>query len=181
MIQPVVDKLTTITHEQVKPLLDAAPHSVDYQAGITIVKLEDIAIMNLPVLGNAAGLQYSFYAARVFPQGSNQNYINPHVHYHGEEAYHFLAGTNGEMSLGKIADGEVKSWTKKEISPGDTVLIKAREVHTIRNNGAEPIDFVFACPPSHLIDKSEDKPEGDRVFTKGLEGGVPPWYPPTIG
>ena len=172
MIRPVVDKLITITHEQVKPLLDAAPHSVDYQAGITIVRLEDISIVN------ASGLEYSFYAARVFPQGSNQNYINPHVHYHGEEAYHFLAGSDGEMSLGRIVDGEVESWTKGRISPGDTILIKARDVHTIRNNGAEPVDFVFACPPSHLIDKSEDEPEGDRVFTKGLEGGVPSWYPP---
>ncbi len=79
MIRPVVDKLTTITHEQVKPLLGAADGSVDPYAGVKIVKLEDISAMNVPVVVKAAGLEYGFYAARVFPQGSNQNYINPHV------------------------------------------------------------------------------------------------------
>jgi mannose-6-phosphate isomerase-like protein (cupin superfamily) len=174
-IRPIIDRLSTITQDQVSHLLDAGT-LVDPQAGIKIVKLEDIPATNVPVVGNAAGLNYGFYAARVPPQSpGNSNYVNSHVHYHGEEPYHFLNGTDGEMSFGRIVDGKV-NWKRTMVSPGDTVVIREGEVHSFRNNGSEPTDFTFACPDSHLIDKGEGEPEGDREWTKDLNCGDPPWY-----
>lgn len=170
-IRPIVDRLTSITHEHARPPLDAQV-AVDPRAGVIIANLEGITAMR-----SDAGQVYRFYAARVLPPDSDApNYVNPHVHQHGEEPYHFLSGAGGEMNSGRISSGRVRWSPATRVGPGDTVVIREGEVHSFRNNGTEPADFVFACPDSHLIDKSEDQPEGDRQFTEGLEDGIPPWH-----
>jgi mannose-6-phosphate isomerase-like protein (cupin superfamily) len=170
-IQQIVDRLATITPERASLLLDETI-AVDSKAGIIIVKLED-----MPAMEGEDGQDYRFYVARVLPAGPDgSNYVNPHVHYRGEEPYHFLSGADGEMNSGRIFGGEVRWNRARRVQPGDTVVIGEGEVHSFRNNGTEPADFAFACPDSHLIDADEEHPEGDRRFTKDLDHGIPPWY-----
>lgn len=170
-IEQIADRLATVTHERASRSLDATV-AVDPKAGIIIVKLEDV-----PAMESGDGQDYRFYVARVLPASlEGSNYVNPHVHYRGEEPYHFLSGARGEMNSGTISDDEVRWSPAKRVRPGDTVVIGEGEVHSFRNNGTEPADFAFACPDSHLIDTSEEHPEGDRRFTEDLEHGIPPWY-----
>ena len=170
-IQQIVDRLANITPERASLLLDETM-AVDSKAGIIIVKLED-----MPAMEGEDGQDYRFYVARVLPAGPDgSNYVNPHVHYRGEEPYHFLIGADGEMNSGRIFGDEVRWSRARRVQPGDTVVIGEGEVHSFRNNGTEPADFAFACPDSHLIDADEEHPEGDRRFTKDLDHGIPPWY-----
>ncbi len=170
-VRQIVDRLATITRERASRLLDATV-AVDQKAGIIIVKLEDV-----PAMGSEVGQDYRFYVARVLPAGlDGSNHVNPHVHYRGEEPYYFLSGADGEMNSGRISGDEVRWSPARRARPGDTVVIGEGEVHSFRNNGTEPADFAFACPDSHLIDTSEEHPEGDRRFTEDLENGIPPWY-----
>lgn len=170
-IRPIIDTLTTITRERARLLLGETDE-VDPKAGIVIVKVED-----MPAMESEDGQDYRFYVARVLPAGPDgSNHVNPHVHYRGEEPYHFLSGVDGEMNSGRIFGDEVRWSPARRVEPGDTVVIAEGEVHTFRNNGTEPADFAFACPDSHLIDAGEEHPEGDRRFTEGLEQGTPPWY-----
>lgn len=175
-IQPVIDRLKQLPHEEVKPRLDAKlqeAQALDPKAGIAIVPLEDV-----PSVENE-GQTYDFYAARVMPASpENPNYVNPHYHLHGQEPYFFLSGTDGEMNTGKVVDAKVVWNPSHIVQPGDEVVVQEGEVHSFRNNGTEPYDFTFACPTSHLKDNDPDNaPDGDRYFTKDLPDGIPPWYP----
>lgn len=169
-IQSVVNRLRKITHRQVKSLLDAK-HKIDLSVGIIIVKLEHIES-----IASASGRLYEFYAARVLPPTEeSSNYVNPHYHLRGEEPYRFLSG-EGEMNVGFVRNDEV-IWEKpKAVSPNDEIKIQEGEVHSFRNIGKNPADFLFACPAHHLINYTETTPEGDRYFTKGLKNGIPSWY-----
>lgn len=173
-IQPIIDRMTVIEHSDVVSLLDAQA-AVDPRAGIIIAPLPG---EQFPPITSSEGQEYDFYVARVLPPNDeNPNYVNPHVHYHGEEPYRFLTGTEGEMNAGRVVDGEVVWSPSKKVGPGDFVEIQEGEVHSFRNNGSGPADFIFACPKSHLVDHSEENPEGDRYFTRDLVNGTPPWYP----
>lgn len=165
----VLEKLRQISHEEIKALLNAK-QNVDPTVGIIIAKLD-----KPPVLGEL-NQEYNFYAARVLlPSPDNPNFVNPHYHNKGTEPYRFLFGT-GEMNKGIVKDGEVVWDEPKNVGPNNEVGIDGGIVHSFRNTGREPADFVFACPKSHLINNDSEHPEGDRYFTKSLKNGVPPWY-----
>lgn len=162
------DRLRAITFEEIEPLLEAKlkkDQAIDANAGIAIVKLAGKSSTTAE-----DGQVYDYYAALVLPASKdNPNYVNPHVHFHGAEPYHFLRGTDGEMNNGIIKDGEVIWNAPKVVQPGDMVEIQGGEVHSFRNKGSIPFAFTFACPPTHLT-------TDDRVFTKDLKNGIPPWY-----
>lgn len=170
-INPIVERMAQMSHADIAPFLDAKA-AVDPQAGIIIAPLTEIDPMIGPL-----DQEYDFYAARVLPPSKdNPNFVNPHVHFRGSEPYAFKSGTDGEMNIGRVAEGQVVWEDPKKVGPGDTVNIQEGQVHSFRNNGEGPADFTFACPKEHLIDKNGEHPEGDRQFTKGLKNGIPPWY-----
>jgi oxalate decarboxylase/phosphoglucose isomerase-like protein (cupin superfamily) len=161
MKRRVNDKLRAVPYSQVKPLLDAK-QEVDPNAGIIIVPLTDI----VPKVGSKWQI-YRFYAARVLPYTA----VNPHYHLVGIEPYRFLSG-HGVMNIGTIENGEV-IWSANAtatVKPKKFFLVNEGRVHSFRNTGAEPVDFLFACPDSHL----KDAPEGDRYFTKDMKNGTTP-------
>lgn len=165
-VQPVIDRLKSIPHDVVGPLLDTK-HGVDPSAGIVLVNL-DVS----PVSAN--GFEFHFHGARVLT--GEGNFVKPHYHEKGEEPYHILKG-KGEMNLGEADNDEVKWKSPKEVMPGDVIEVQEHEVHSLRNPGETPLDFTFACPDEHLVDNSPEHPEGDRFFTMDLQHGTPPWYP----
>lgn len=170
--EKVMERIREITHEYVKPLLDAESE-VKPDAGIIIVPLTGVQSVELE-----PGVTYDYYAARVLPNSSEHpNFVNPHYHEHGNEPYRFLEGTDMEMNSGKVEGGHVE-WAKPQIvQGGEEFVIGEGIVHSLRNKGTEPVDFVFACPKSHITTNTPETPDGDRYFTKDLENGIPPWYP----
>lgn len=141
---------------------------VDPMIGIAIAEIEAGAIA-------FGGQSYHLYAARVFPRRADggQPYVTPHFHKIGCEPYYFLDG-QGEMHMGDLdPDGRTCAWRppiKTEIR--GRLLIRENEVHSFRNTGDRPVDFLFACPKSHLIDHSAGHPEGDRhLVRESPEGG----------
>ncbi len=167
-VLPVVAKLQTINYDQVKPLLDAK-HKADPLAGIAIAHLEDPAVVT-------PDGEYHFHAARVFTSSpEHPNFVKPHYHTIGEEPYVILSGSGGEMNLGRVLDGQVNWDAPKNVSEGETVIVEEGQVHSLRNTGEQPLDFVFGCPDTHLQDPP--LPGADRFFTASLPNGTPPQYP----
>ena len=170
-IYPVRERLRAITHQQVKPLLDAK-HEADPVAGIAIANLVDIE----PVTTDKG--EYHFHAARVFTSSpEHPNFVNPHYHTKGEEPYRILSGEGGEMNLGRVENGSVVWDTPFQVKEGQEIEVQEGQVHSLRNTGEEPLDFTFACPDEHLIDNSSEHPEGDRYIVRDLPNGIPPQYP----
>lgn len=166
-MQLVINHLKSISHQQLSSLLDEK-HAVDSRVGIVLVSLPGEMI-------STTGYTYHFHGARVLT--GHANFVKPHYHKIGEEPYHILSGSNGEMNLGVVQDNRVVWKEPQEVAAGDVIVVKEREVHSLRNRGEESLDFTFACPDEHLIDHGDDHPEGDRYFTKDLEDGIPSWYP----
>lgn len=167
----VVNRLNQIPQESVQALL-AAKHDADPKAGIAIVNLGDIPAET------AEGQEFHFHGARVFTSTSETpNFVNPHYHKIGEEPYRMLSSQGGEMNLGRVVDGRVEWDSPRSVKSGEVVVVQEGQVHSLRNTGTEPFDFVFACPDNHLVDHSEENPKGDRYFTKDLPNGIPPQYP----
>jgi len=155
-MQPVIDKLRTITAIDIAPRLDEQSQVVDSFAGIVIVELpEHGSVVALD------GREYRFHAARVFPG----KHVNPHFHTTGQEPYEILAGEQAIMHVGTV-DGQAVSWTQATAKPGDEMIMRGNEVHSLENVGNTPVDFAFACPDSHLN-------EQDRVFTTDYENSLP--------
>jgi len=169
-IQPVIDQLKTWTHDRVSPLLDTK--QIDSKAGIIVAR-------NMGDETETPDGLYHYHAARVLPDDPKfpNNYVNPHFHKIGEEPYVILKGNEGEMNLGKVIDGKVVWDQPRSVREGETVLVQEGQVHSLRNTGKEPLDFVFACPESHLTDNTPEDPTGDRYFTMDLPNGIPPQYP----
>lgn len=169
--QQVIDRLKSLTYDQIKPLLDAK-HEADPVAGIAIANLTDVE----PVETDKG--VYHFHAARVFTSTpETPNFVNPHYHTVGEEPYNILSSDGGEMNLGYVKDGEVVWDAPRTVVAGELINVKERQVHSLRNTGQEPLDFTFACPDNHLVDNSSEKPDGDRYLTRNLPNGIPPQYP----
>lgn len=167
----VMDRIREISHEKVKPLLDAESE-VKPDAGIIIVPLTGVQSVELE-----PGVTYDYYAARVLPNSSEHpNFVNPHYHEHGKEPYRFLEGTDMEMNSGKVEEGRVEWAELQVVHAGEEFVIGESQVHSLRNNSTKPVDFVFACPKSHIITNTPETPDGDRYFTKTLENGLPPQY-----
>ena len=81
------------------------------------------------------------------------------------------------MNFGRVEGGEIKWLQPLNVSNGQEVVIEQDEVHSFRNNGTGDVDFVFACPDSHLQDYDEkERPDGDRFIVKTLKQGIPPHY-----
>lgn len=170
-IGPVVSRLKQIPTNEVQGLLDQK-HSADPKAGIAIVNLIDVTPEK------NGGQDFHFHGARVFTSTpETPNFVNPHYHLIGEEPYRMLSGEGGEMNLGRVVDGAVVWDTPRTVAAEDVVVVEEGQVHSLRNTGDQPFDFVFACPDAHLVDNSSEKPEGDRYFTKDLPNGIPPQYP----
>lgn len=174
---PVIDRLKELDPGMIKDALDKM-HSPDQKAGIIIAHLDDISPIETP-----DGL-YKFHAARVLTEGNPEtpNYVNPHWHEDGEEPYLIIAGSEMEINLGRVSidnDGNKSVlWDEpKLLKKGDVVIVEEGQVHSLRNTGKELVDFIFACPKSHLEDHTEENPDGDRYFTKDLPNGIPPHYP----
>lgn len=177
IVMPVVDRLKEFDPQMIKDALDKV-HSPDQKAGIIIAHLDDISPIETP------DGSYKFHAARVLTEGSPEapNYVNPHLHEEGEEPYLIIAGSDMEINLGRVVnDNEGNrsvAWDEpKLIKAGDVIIVEEGQVHSLRNTGKEPVDFIFACPQSHLTDKTEENPQGDRQFTKNLPNGIPSHYP----
>ncbi|MBI2426962.1 MAG: hypothetical protein HYV34_03870 [Candidatus Kerfeldbacteria bacterium] len=169
--QEVMERIREITHEQVRPLLDAES-GVKKDAGIIIVPLPDVQSVELE-----PGVTYDYYAARVLPSSADHpNFVKPHYHEHGKEPYRFLQGTGFEMNTGTVQDGRVEWAEPQVVHAGEEFVIGESQVHSLRNNSTAPVDFVFACPKSHLTTNTPETPDGDRYFTKDLENGLPPQY-----
>ena len=169
--EPVIDRLKSLTHDKVKPLLDAK-HDADPIAGIAIVNLTEIESVKTD-----KG-EYHFHAARVFTSTlETPNFVNPHYHKIGEEPYNILESDGGEMNLGQVVDRRVVWDAPQAVSTGEIINVKEGQVHSLRNTGDKPLDFTFACPDNHLVDNSPEKPDGDRYLTKNLPNGIPPQYP----
>jgi mannose-6-phosphate isomerase-like protein (cupin superfamily) len=163
---PITDSLQAIDPADASQRLDelAASGEVDPLAGIYIVPLVEVK----PV--DHDGQTFRFYIARVMPG----KHVNPHLHNGGAEPYHFLSGDGGQLNLGGVSDGAVDWEEPKTVVPGETSVVAESQVHSFVNLGKEPFDFAFACPDSHLTDKSVENPRGDRYFTADLENGLPP-------
>lgn len=166
-VLPVVSRLQTIAHSDVASLLDK--EQADRKAGIAHVKLETLGSLE------TADGKYHFHAARVFSSEDGQEaYVNPHYHTVGEEPYVILKSRSGEMNTGRKVDGEVVWDEPRTVSEGETIIVEEGQVHSLRNTGDEPLDFVFACPDSHLTDPPAEG--ADRFFTAELRNGIPPHY-----
>lgn len=175
-VAPLVEGLKGLDPSYVKAALDhkfQEAHAVDPSAGIVIAPLEGVEPMDVE------NQTFRFYGARIMPVSSGTpNYVNPHVHEIGKEPYFILDGSGGEMNTGRIADRRVSWDAPRPVSPGEAIVVEAGQVHSLRNTSDTVFDFAFASPDSHLIDKSPEHPEGDRVFTQGMEDPLPPQYPP---
>jgi mannose-6-phosphate isomerase-like protein (cupin superfamily) len=172
-IAPIIEKLKALHPEQVKGALDQQ-YSVDPRVGIVITGLPDIEAV---VTG---GQTFRFHGARIMPASSGiPNYVKPHVHEKGQEPYVIISGNKGVMNTGQVA-GERVDWNEpgRQVAPGDVIVVEEGQVHSLINNSGEPLDFAFACPDSHLEDRSLDNPQGDSMFTTHLDNPLPPHYPP---
>lgn len=181
IIAPVVDRMRQIDPSIATLALDEN-HDKDPNAGIAIAHLEQCGIEPIDTVD---GL-YFFHAARVFP--GEGNFVNPHWHEHGEEPYLIIAGQDGEINLGRIVNGVVVWDEPRSVKAGDVIIVEEWQVHSLRNKGDKPYDFLFACPHSHLADKTEQNPKGDRQFSAikrpgentvdvYVPNGVPSHYP----
>ena len=170
-IPAVIDRLRQIPNEKVINSLNAQAE-VDPQAGIVINHLTDVEHVVTP-----KG-EYHFHSALVKTSNpETPNFVKPHVHEVGQEPYRMVQGTDGEMNLGRVVDGRVNWDSPYKVKAGDEINVLEGQVHSLRNTGVEPLIFTFACPESHLSDKTPDNPSGDRVFTVDLPNGIPPQYP----
>lgn len=165
----------------------AKKHEADPDAGIAIARLIE-ADSPVPPIETVDGVYY-FHAARVFP--GDGNFVNPHWHEAGEEPYLILAGQDGEINLGRVVEGKTVWDEPRAVSQGQVIIVEEGQVHSLRNRGNEPYDFLFACPHSHLTDKTAENPTGDRQFTAKFNhdtnkvdvivpNGIPPHYPVEI-
>ncbi len=163
----VISAMRAISPVVVTAALDAV-QSRDPEAGILIAKLEETPV--------SAGKQlYHFYVARVLGIDEGQHYVTPHLHLIGDEAYRFIEG-RGEMYIGMLINGDDVTWLKPiKTSEDAEYVIREGEAHCLRNLGNEPLDFIFACPESHLKDASPQG--GDRYIVKDYKNGVPPHFP----
>lgn len=86
--------------------------------------------------------------------------LNPHFHEHGDEIYFVISG-HGVMKLGSVRknrDGtstcDFSSKKQADLRPGDTLIVRAREVHCLTNpRGRGDLVFAFICPADHLDDR----------------------------
>jgi mannose-6-phosphate isomerase-like protein (cupin superfamily) len=175
-VAPLIDGLKALDPVAVKAALDRkfeATHAVDPSAGIVISDLPDAEPIELN------GQVFRLHGARIMPANeSTTNYVNPHLHEHGQEPYFILDGTHGEMNTGTIVNERVEWDPPRQVSPGEVITVQENQVHSLRNTGDTTFDFAFASPDSHLQDHTPENPEGDRIFTTGLVGALPPHYPP---
>jgi hypothetical protein len=156
--------LERVSVEEARAALDRK--GVDPVVGIAIAEMDAAAI-------EFEGQTYHIFAARVFSrrQDGGQPYVTPHLHKVGCEPYFFL-DDGGEMHAGNLsADGATCIWQAPvRTESRGRFLIRENEVHSFRNMGNGPSDFLFACPKSHLIDHSAKHPEGDRYLVS-MQGG----------
>ncbi|MBI2612644.1 hypothetical protein HYW59_02435 [Candidatus Kaiserbacteria bacterium] len=164
--------MRTVAPAMLKGALDTVQREKekDPAAGIFVAKLNSVPPMDI------GGQTYFFYGARVLGKtaSGSQPFVTPHLHRKGMEPYLFQLGT-GEMNFGKVAEsGDEVIWNAPVVvNRGDEFVIHEGEVHSFRNVGDDPVDFVFSCPETHLIDKSDAHPEGDRHIVKDLRNGIP--------
>ncbi|MFO7898626.1 MAG: cupin domain-containing protein [Planctomycetota bacterium] len=68
----------------------------------------------------------------------------PHRHPHTEESYYVLSGT-GRMTVGA---------ERRDVGPGDAVLIPADSPHRLENTGEAPLVFLCCCSPPYSHDET---------------------------
>jgi len=78
-------------------------------------------------------------AEEVLPVGA---VIGRHHHLLTEEVYYILRG-EGLMTVGD----EIR-----KVAAGDAVFIPRGQMHTLENNGSEPITILLICGPAHRFD-----------------------------
>ncbi len=108
---------------------------------------------------------------------AGQPYVTPHYHRVGDEPYYFVWGI-GEMNIGRLSEsGDAVIWRDPVmVKTGDEFVIHPGDVHSFRNLGEEPADFLFACPDSHLQNHGPEHLSGDRYLVNELKNAVPPHY-----
>jgi mannose-6-phosphate isomerase-like protein (cupin superfamily) len=179
LLTPVLDYMRQINVSGISSALDVV--AKDSNAGIAIAHLEGAV--------TTVDGEYHFHAARVFP--GDGNFVNPHWHEVGEEPYLILAGEDGEINLGRMVDGKVVWDEPRAVQAGEMIIVEEGQIHSLRNKGGKSYDFLFACPASHLSDKSTENKTGDRQFAAKLRpgtnvidlhvpNGIPPHYPVKI-
>lgn len=168
--QVLFEALKKISPEQAKQALDKK--GIDPTVGIAVAEFSEMPPVKFE------DQEYYLYAARVLPKRNDgkQPFVTPHEHHAGSEPYVFYG--DGEMNFGRVSeDRKSVSWKEPvSVSSGSEILIDQAEVHSFRNTGEQPVDFLFACPKTHLKDFPGD-PNGDRFIVKELEGGIPKHFP----
>jgi mannose-6-phosphate isomerase-like protein (cupin superfamily) len=84
---------------------------------------------------NSCIRKQSLAEARLQPGGQTA----PHYHRVTEEIYYITSGT-GEMKLGDAV---------RQVGRGDAIAIPPGLIHTIVNNGNEPLIFLCCCAPAY--------------------------------
>jgi mannose-6-phosphate isomerase-like protein (cupin superfamily) len=84
---------------------------------------------------NSAATNQSLAEATLLPGAETEEHYHPKT----EEIYYLLRG-RGLMSV----EGE-----RREVGPGDGILIPPGTRHTIRNIGREPLVFLCCCAPPY--------------------------------
>ena len=124
------------------------------------------------------GFEYKYAAARIISHTSEgkRPSIKPHYHKQGFDFVVFRKQT--EVTLGKLSDDKkFVIWEKPySADEGEKLRLDPGTVHTWRAVEGGESDFVFCCPDEHLIDHSNEKPNGDRYLTTGLENAEPAHY-----
>ena len=110
-----------------------------------------------PSVGIKLSNELGIYIAEVLP---SPGLVNPHFHKKGGELYFILEGS-GTMHIGKPQqkDGKLVSdyLSKHELREGGSFIVKAGEVHCLKNNSKEKsLIIAFICPQEHM-DNSKDR------------------------
>lgn len=88
-------------------------------------------------------------AEEVLPVGAK---IGQHYHLLTEEIYYVVRG-KGMMTVGVET---------REVAAGDAVFIPRGQVHTLENNGVEPMTILLVCGPAHSFDDHYAKQQRER-------------------
>lgn len=115
-----------------------------------------------PSVGIKLSNELGIYIAQILPSPGT---VNPHFHKNGDELYFILEGSS-TMHIGKPVQGSggqlISNYiSKHELNEGDSFIVKAGEVHCLKNNSKEKnLTIAFICPKEHMDDSK------DRTFVK---------------
>jgi mannose-6-phosphate isomerase-like protein (cupin superfamily) len=96
---------------------------------------------------NSSATHQSLAEATLLPGSAT----DAHVHPNTEEFYYILQGS-GDMTVGSA---------RRQVGPGDGILIPPGARHTIRNDGKEPLVFLCCCVPPYSDEDTVVEPRAE--------------------